>query len=112
MKGGQNISYQSIFDKLKKDAGVNSNNTYYLSLESDKNATYWSGYKMAPNNYTNTAKNMIKYPKKYSQINGDRPILLMVVRSSEDEFQNVLLMRAQPLYYSETHGAFLVKKHY
>lgn len=112
MKGGQNVTYQSIFNKLIEEAGIkiNSNKIYYMSLESDKNATYMFGYKMVPNNYTNTAKNMIKNPKKYSPTTVYRPILTMVVRSSEDGFQSVSSIRVRPIYYSEIQKAFLVEK--
>lgn len=113
MKGGNNITnYQTIFNKLIRKAGININsiNNYYLSLESDKNATYMFGTKIAPNNYTNTAKNMIYNPKKYSPTTVYRPILNMVVRSSEDGFQSVSSIRVRPIYYSVTDSAFLVQK--
>lgn len=117
MKGGNNITnYQTIFNKLIREVGINinSNNNYYLSLESDKNATYWSG-KIIPNtnngkSYTNKAKNMLQKPDSYNQATGPVSILNMVVRSSEDGFQSVSSMRVHPLYYSKSQKAFLVEK--
>ena len=116
MKGGNNITYyQTIFNRLIRKAreqkiNINLNNNYYLSLESDKNATYMFGAKMAPNNYTNKAKNMLQNPGSYNQDTGPVSILNMVVRSSEDGFQSVSSMRVHPIYHSDEDKAFLVQK--
>ena len=111
MKGGQNVTYyQTIFNKLIREAKVNLNNTYYLSLESDKNATYMFGTKMVPNNYTPRARNMLQNPGSYNQAKGPVSILNMVVRSSEDGFQSVSSMRVHPIYHSDEDKAFLVQK--
>lgn len=111
MKGGNNITYyQTIFNYLIKKVQVNSNKTYYISLESDKNATYWSGDKMAPNNYTLKARNMLQNPGSYNKATGPVSILNMVVRSSEDGFQSVSSIRVRPIYYSKSQKAFLVEK--